>query len=57
MNFSALIGSPERAIRSRTLCRWGDVNRPVFSPISRSSESMMRVVDVLPFVPVRWMTG
>jgi hypothetical protein len=51
------MGSPEKAIRSRTLCRWGEVNRPVFRPISRRRESMMRVVDVLPFVPVRWMTG
>ena len=56
MNFPALIGTGDRAVRSRIECRCGGC-RPVLRPISRSSGSMIRVIDVLPLVPVRWMTG
>ena len=31
--------------------------RPVCSPCARSSESIIRAVDVLPLVPVRWIDG
>ena len=50
------IGSPSIWIRSRTLVRCGDVNSPVRSPSERTSDSTMRAVDVLPLVPVRWIT-
>ena len=33
------------------------MNRPVRSPRPRSSASVIRAVDVLPLVPVMWMTG
>ena len=33
------------------------MNRPVRSPNSRSSASIMRVVEVLPLVPATWITG
>jgi hypothetical protein len=54
---SASIGRPPTAMRSSIECRCGLVNRPVFSPSSRSTASMIRTVLVLPFVPVTWMTG
>ena len=57
MNFSRGIGLPDKVIRSRMSCRCGDVKRPVDSPVSRRIESIMRLVDVLPFVPVRWIEG
>ena len=57
MKRSALIGTPSTAIRSRIDTRCGDVNRPVRSPRSRSSVSIIRVVDVLPLVPVTCTTG
>ena len=44
-------------IRSRIDTRCGEVNRPVRSPRSRSSVSIIRVVDVLPLVPVTCTTG
>jgi hypothetical protein len=37
--------------------RCGLVNRPVRRPRARSRLSIIRAVDVLPFVPVTWMTG
>ncbi len=57
MNRSTLIGSPSKAMRSRMSCRCGLVKRPVRRPNSRSSRSVIRAVEVLPFVPVMWMTG
>src|SRR4051812_3395205 len=56
-NCSADSGVPSSAIRSVTLCRCGDVYRPVRSPTSRSSASIIRAVVVLPLVPVKWMEG
>ncbi len=53
----ASIGWPSRLIRSRMEVRCGLVNRPVRRPRARSSASIIRAVDVLPFVPVMWMTG
>ncbi|WP_454300307.1 hypothetical protein [Salana multivorans] len=53
-NSAAVSGSPSIAIRSRTVVRCGEVNRPVRVPSSRSSASIIRAVEVLPFVPVRW---
>ena len=50
-------GSPSTQIRSRIRSTCGEVNRPVRSSKARSSESTIRAVDVLPLVPVRWMTG
>ncbi len=44
-------------IRSVTVCRCGLVKRPVRRLCSRSSRSIIRAVEVLPLVPVRWMTG
>ena len=44
-------------IRSRIVCRCGLVYRPVRSPWARSSESIIRAVDVLPLVPVMWIDG
>ena len=49
--------APSKAIRSRIECRCGLVNRPVRRPNSRSSASIIRVVDVLPLVPATWTTG
>ena len=56
-NRSSLIGSPFSVIRSRTDSRCGLVNRPVRRPASRSRESIIRAVEVLPLVPVRCTTG
>ena len=55
-NASWLMGSPSIWIRSRTVVRCGDVNSPVRRPCARTSDSAMRAVDVLPLVPVMWMT-
>ncbi len=57
MNCAADSGSPSMQIRSRMEVRCGLVNRPVRRPRARSSRSVIRAVDVLPLVPVRWMTG
>ena len=56
-NASSLIGSPSRLIRSVIDSRCGLVNRPTRSPMVATRVSTMRAVEVLPFVPVRWMTG
>ena len=44
-------------IRSPIRSTWGLVKRPVRSSVARSRVSIIREVDVLPLVPVRWMTG
>jgi len=54
---SALMGSPSTQMRSVTSIRCGLENRPVRSPIARSSASIMIAVLPLPLVPVIWMTG
>ena len=49
--------APSRLIRSVDDCTCGLVNRPVRRPNARSSDSIMRAVDVLPLVPVMWIDG
>jgi hypothetical protein len=44
-------------IRSVIDSTCGLVIRPVRSPSERSSASIIRDVEVLPLVPVIWMTG
>ncbi len=56
-NRRSLIGTPSIAIRSLIRLMWGLVNRPVRSPVARSSASIIAAVLPLPFVPVRWITG
>ncbi len=56
-NSSSVSGLPSTQIRSLIRSTWGLVNRPVRRSSVRSSVSIMREVDVLPLVPVRWMTG
>lgn len=56
-NRSAAMGSPSMTMRSRIDTRCGLVMRPVRSPWARTMLSVIRAVDVLPFVPVMWMTG
>ncbi len=50
-------GSPSMEIRSVIDSTCGLVNRPVRRPVARIRVSIIREVVVLPFVPVRWMTG
>ena len=57
MKRSALSGTPSTQIRSCIDDRCGLVNRPVRRPRARSSVSVIRAVEVLPLVPVMWMTG
>ena len=45
------------AIRSVTEVTCGLENRPVRSPLARSSASIMAAVLPLPLVPVTWITG
>ena len=54
MKPSSLIGSPSRLMRSRMVARCGEVKRPVRMPPAASSRSVIRVVEVLPLVPVMW---
>ena len=54
---SADNGRPSTAIRSVTDSRCGLVKRPVRRSKARSRASTMRAVEVLPLVPVIWMTG
>ncbi len=54
---SSAMGSPSMRIRSVNRSRCGLERRPVRRPEARSRLSIMRLVDVLPFVPVMWMTG
>ena len=56
-NSSSVNGSPSTQIRSFIRSRWGLVKRPVRRSSARSRVSIIRLVDVLPLVPVRWMTG
>ncbi len=56
-NCSTDTGSPASWTRSRMVCRCGLVNSPVCSPNARSSDSIIRAVEVLPLVPARWITG
>ena len=56
-NRSGSMGAPSTQIRSLIETRCGLVNRPVRRPRARSSASVIRAVDVLPLVPVIWMTG
>ncbi len=56
-NSSSVSGSPSMLIRSLIFSTCGLVNRPVRRSSARSSVSIIRLVDVLPLVPVRWMTG
>ena len=48
-------GSPSIEIRSLIRSTCGVVNRPVRRSSARSSVSIIRDVDVLPLVPVRWI--
>ena len=56
-NCSSVSCSPSRLIRSVIRSTCGLVNRPVRSSSARSRVSIIRDVEVLPLVPVRWMTG
>ena len=56
-NASLVIGSPSIMMRSLTRTRCGLVSSPVRSPVARSSDSIMRLVEVLPLVPVMCTTG
>ena len=56
-NSSSVSGSPSTEIRSLIRSRWGLVKRPVRRSRARSRVSIIRLVDVLPLVPVRWITG
>ncbi len=56
-NASSLIGSPSRLIRSVIDSRCGLVNRPTRSPRASIRVSIIRAVEVLPLVPVRWIEG
>ena len=49
-------GSPSIMMRSVKRSRCGLVNRPVRRPCARTRLSMMRLVEVLPFVPVTCTT-
>ena len=51
---SSSSGSPSTLIRSFIVSTCGLVKRPVRSSRARSSASIIREVDVLPLVPVRW---
>ena len=56
-NSSSVSGSPSTQIRSFIRSRWGLVKRPVRRSSARSSVSIIRLVEVLPLVPVSWITG
>ncbi len=56
-NSSSLSGSPSTEIRSLIRSTCGLVNRPVRRSSARSRVSIIREVEVLPLVPVRWITG
>ncbi len=53
---ASAMGSPSIMIRSVNRSRCGLVNSPVRSPWARTRLSMMRLVDVLPLVPVTCTT-
>jgi hypothetical protein len=50
------IGSPSIMMRSVKRSRCGTREQPVRSPWARTIDSMMRLVEVLPFVPVTCTT-
>src|SRR5712692_884556 len=54
---SSSTGSPFQTMRSFTRSRCGLVYEPTESPEVSNSAAVMRATDVLPFVPVRWITG
>jgi hypothetical protein len=56
-NCSGRSGAPSRLIRSVIDSTCGLVKRPVRNPNSDRIASIIRAVDVLPLVPVTWMTG
>ena len=56
-NASSSSGSPSMQIRSLIRSTCGLVNRPVRRLSARSRVSIIRDVEVLPLVPVRWITG
>ena len=56
-NASSASGSPSTEIRSDIRSTCGLVNRPVRRSWARSRVSIIREVEVLPLVPVRWITG
>jgi hypothetical protein len=51
------MSSPHTESRSRTLSRWGEVNRPVRIPIEHAVAAATRAAVVFPFVPVTWIVG
>ena len=53
---ASAMGSPSIMMRSVKRSRCGLVNRPVRRPWARTRLSIMRLVDVLPFVPVTCTT-
>ncbi len=55
-NSSSVSCSPSMLIRSLIRSRCGLVKRPVRRSSARSNRSIMRLVEVLPLVPVRWIT-
>jgi hypothetical protein len=54
---SLLIGAPSITMRSLKRTRCGLVNRPTRRPYACRMLAAMRLVEVLPFVPVTWMIG
>ena len=56
-NSSSVSGLPSMQIRSLIRSTCGLVNRPVRRSSARSRVSIIRDVEVLPLVPVRWITG
>ena len=54
---SSSSGRPSRLIRSVIDSRCGLVNRPTRRPAATISASIIRAVEVLPLVPVRWIAG
>ena len=56
-NSSSVSGSPSTQIRSFIRSRCGLVKRPVRRSSARSRVSIIRLVEVLPLVPVSWITG
>ncbi len=54
---ASLMGSPSALSRSLMASRCGLVNVPTRRPLAVSREVRQRAVDVLPLVPVTWITG
>ena len=51
------MGSPSAASRSLMRSKWGLVKVPTRSPLAPSRAVKARAVEVLPLVPVTWMSG